>query len=257
MEKRYIDIHAHMQFSAYDADRAELLSRTKEQGVSVINVGTDLETSQAAILLAEEDEGLYATVALHPADGEQEFDRAAYEALAEHPKVVAIGECGLDYFHLSEDTARNQRELFIQHIEIANTLGKPLMLHIRSGKEGRSAYKDALDILREHAQVKGNVHFFAGSVEEAKEFIDLGFTISFTGVVTFTHDYDEVIRVVPLEMIMAETDCPFVTPAPYRGKRNEPLYVQEVYKVIARIKNLDEETVRQHILANAQRVFGV
>lgn len=257
MEKRYIDIHAHMQFSAYDADRAELLARTKSEGVQVINVGTDLETSQAAIVLAEENEELYATVALHPADGEQAFDRSAYEALAKHPKVVAIGECGLDYFHLSEDTARNQRELFIQHIEIANALGKPLMLHIRSGKEGRSAYKDALDILREHAQVKGNVHFFAGSVEEAKEFIDFGFTISFTGVITFTHDYDEVIRAVPLDMIMVETDCPFVTPAPYRGKRNEPLYVEQVYKAIARIKGLDKETVRQQILANAQRVFGV
>ena len=257
MEKRYIDIHAHMQFPAYDADRAELLSRTQSEGVQVINVGTDLAMSESAVALAEAHDGLYATVALHPADGEQVFDRPAYEALSKHPKVVAVGECGLDYFHLSEDTARSQRELFIQHIEIANTVGKPLMLHIRSGKEGRSAYKDALDILREYARVKGNVHFFAGTLEEAKEFIDLGFTISFTGVITFTKDYDEVIREIPLEMMMAETDAPYVTPAPFRGKRNEPIYVQEVYKAIARIKGLDEEAVRTQILANAQRVFGV
>ncbi len=254
---RYIDIHAHMQFSAYDADRTELLERTAHEGVSVINVGTDLVMSEAAVSLAEAHEGLYATVALHPADGEQEFDRPAYEALAKHLKVVAVGECGLDYFHLNEDTAKHQRELFIQHIEIANALKKPLMLHIRSGKEGRSAYKDALDILREHAQVKGNVHFFAGTLEEAKEFIEFGFTISFTGVITFTSDYDEVIRAIPLDMIMAETDCPFVTPAPFRGKRNEPMHVREVYKAIARIKGIDEEFLRMQIVTNAQRVFGL
>ena len=120
----------------------------------------------------------------------------------------------------------------------------------------RNAYKDAADILREHAKVKGDIHFFAGTWEEAQWFLELGFALSFTGVLTFTKDYDEVVRNTPLDMLMAETDCPFVAPAPFRGKRNEPIHVREVYKAIARIKGLDEETVRVQINSNAQRVFG-
>ncbi len=258
MKPHYIDIHAHAQFPAYDADRDEVIRRSLAEGVHMMNVGTDAETSRAAIELAERYDGLYAAVALHPTDApSEEFDPALYEQLAAHPKVRAIGECGLDYFHLDEEgTAEKQKEVFIQHVELANKLGKPLMLHIRSGS-GRSAYRDAAEIIRVHAKVKGDVHFFAGTWEEAQLFLELGFTLSFTGVLTFTHDYDEVVRTAPLGMILAETDCPFVTPAPHRGKRNEPVHVREVYKAIARIRGEDEEIVRLALRENARRVFGI
>ena len=167
----------------------------------------------------------------------------------QNPKVVGIGECGLDYYRLDSDSIEKQKEAFIAQIELANEFNKPLMLHIRQ------AYQDALAILKEHTKVKGNIHFFAGSLEEAKAFIELGFTLSFTGVITFTHDYDEVIKNIPLEMIMSETDAPYVAPVPYRGKRNEPVYVSEVVKRIAEIKNLPESEVAEAIISNARRVY--
>lgn len=275
MEPKYFDVHAHVNFKAYEEDRDEVLQRALSEGVYVMNVGTQKDTSLFAVEMAEKYEGLYAAIALHPIHtsasyhdtkelGEEGkaftsrgevFDPAYYEELARNPKVKAIGECGLDYYRLDVDTAEKQAKVFIQHIEIANKVGKPLMLHIRNGSD-RSAYKDAAQILKEHARVKGDVHFFAGSWEEAQLFLDMGFTLSFTGVLTFTHDYDEVVRKIPLDMILSETDCPYITPTPFRGKRNEPLHVREVVKAIARIKGEDEEKVRAQLVENAKRVFG-
>jgi len=133
------------------------------------------------------------------------------------------------------------------------------MLHIRHGVNHveHNAYFDALDLLKKHSKVKGDVHFFAGTKEEAKGFLDFGFTLSFTGVITFSHDYDEVIRNTPLDMIMSETDSPYVAPVPYRGKRNEPVYVKEVVKKIAEIKNFPESEVALALIANARRVFKI
>lgn len=277
---KYIDIHSHVQFAAYDADRGEVMKRAQESGTWMINVGTQRDTSEAAIKLAEQySEGVYATVGLHPihtansyhdtkelveegkafvSRGEQ-FDVSNYEKLARHPKVVAIGECGLDYYRLDADTAEKQKEAFVQQIELANTVRKPLMLHIRSalsGVEG-NAYKDVYELVKAHAKVKGDVHFFAGTWEEAKWFLDLGFTISFTGVITFADQYDEVVRNAPLDMILSETDSPYITPTPYRGKRNEPLYVKEVVQRIAQIKSLPLAKVEETLLANARRVFSL
>jgi TatD DNase family protein len=182
------------------------------------------------------------------------------------PKVVGIGECGLDYYRMEEGSIAQQKTAFIEQIELANEFGKPLMLHIRNnqkqelitGKESiPNAYMDALNILKKYSKVKGDVHFFAGSPAEAQAFLDFGFTLSFTGVITFTHDYDEVIKNTPLEMILSETDSPYVAPVPYRGKRNEPSYVKEVVKKIAEIKNLPEAEVAQALIRNAQRVFTI
>ncbi len=271
MEPKYIDIHSHVNFKAFDADREELIASTVAAGTWMMNVGTQRDTSQFAVDLAHKfDTGVYAAIALHPIHtsashhDEQElggegkaftsrgetFDPNFYETLGRDPKVLAIGECGLDYYRLEDESIVKQKDVFIKHIEVANALGKPLMLHIRQ------AYKDAYDILKTHATVKGDVHFFAGTWEEAKWFLDLGFTLSFTGVITFTHDYDEVVKNAPLDMIMSETDCPYVTPVPHRGKRNEPMYVEEVVKKIADIRGEDQEKVRLQILANAKRVFG-
>ena len=267
MEPKYFDVHAHVQFKAYDEDRDDAIARALDAGVHMMNVGTQKDTSKLAVELAEKfladgKPGLYAAIALHPVHTSKSH-HDFYEELARHDVVKAIGECGLDYYRLEENTVALQKEVFIKHIELAQKVGKPLMLHIRNGatgasaaNEGPNAYKDAIEILKQYPDVKGDVHFFAGDVEIAKEFLALGFTMSFTGVVTFTKDYDEVVRSIPLDMILSETDCPYITPTPFRGKRNEPMHVREIVKAIARIKGLDEEEVRAQLVQNAKRVFN-
>ncbi len=285
---KYFDAHTHVQFVAYDADREEVLARAKEAEVGMNLVGTQIDTSRAAVELAEKHDDVYASIALHPVHtskslhdtkelggegkaftsrGEQ-FDFDAYEKLAQSPKVIAIGECGLDYYRLEEDTKKVQTEVFLQHIELANKLNKPLMLHIRdsahqSGSDA-SAYLDSLEILKAHppsgragAKSPGDVHFFAGNWDIAKQFLDLGFTLSFTGVLTFTHDYDEVVRNTPMDMLLTETDAPYITPVPYRGQRNEPIHVREVVKAMARIKDVPEEEMAAQILLNSRRFIGL
>lgn len=285
MTIRYIDIHSHVNFTAFDADRDEVMARAKENETIVFNVGTQIDTSRKAVEMTDKYENTYAVIGLHPihtgvsyhdtkelGEGGKEFtsrgeifDKDAYRELLKNPKankkIVAIGECGLDYYRCDEKSIAKQKEAFVAQIEIANEFDKPLMLHIRNGSPGlpptaRNAYFDVLDLLKKYAKVKGDVHFFAGGLEETRAFLDFGFTLSFTGVITFTHDYDEVIKMIPLDMIMTETDAPYVPPVPYRGKRNEPAYVREVVKRIAEIKNLPEENVAQAIWANAKRVFG-
>jgi TatD DNase family protein len=268
-----------VNFVAYDSDREDVVARALAEKVWMINVGTQQDTSQDAIHLAEKyPEGVYAIIGLHPVhtdksfhdvkelgEGGKEFtsrgehfDHDFYLKLAAHPKVVAIGECGLDYFHLDADTKLRQKDIFEKHVRLAQEIGKPLMLHIRNGKDaGANAYADALEILKKYPKVTGDVHFFAGTVQEALAFIALGFSISFTGVITFTHDYDEVVRAIPLDKIMSETDCPYITPVPFRGKRNEPLHVREVVKKIAEIKRLDFETVRKQLVENARKMFKI
>jgi len=275
----YIDIHTHVNIAAFADDWREVTDRSLSAGVAHINVGTQIDTAQKAIEIAEVyTEGVYAIVGLHPVHtsksfhdpkelGEGEdakgftsrgevFDRDAYFAMASHKKVVAIGECGLDYYRLDADTLALQRSAFIEQIELANELGKPLMLHIRPGESG-DAYGDAWEILKTHAKVLGNVHFFAGTVDDAKRFFDIGYTISVTGVITFTKDYDEVVAYAPLDMIHGETDAPYVAPKPYRGQRNEPIHVREVYARIAEIKKADPEEVRMQLRENARRLFRV
>jgi len=284
---KFIDIHSHVHFIAFNEDRDEVIKRALDNDTWLINVGTQIDTSRHAVELANEyKEGVYAIVGLHPihtgasfhdekelGEGGKEFtsrgeifDKNAYREFLKDPKVVGIGECGLDYYRCDNESISKQKKAFIEQIELANEFNKPLMLHIRNnqkqelitGKEGEpNAYLDALDLLKKYAKVKGDVHFFAGSTEEAKAFLDFGFTLSFTGVITFTHDYDEVIKSTPLNMIMTETDCPYVAPVPYRGQRNEPLYVSEIVKRIALIKNLPEGEVAEAIIANAKRVFGI
>lgn len=280
MNPKYIDIHSHVNFKAFDEDRDEVIERALENDTWVINVGTQIDTSRKAVEMANRyKKGVYAIIGLHPihtgasyhdkkelgdegaeftSRGEN-FDKEKYRELLKDPKVVGIGECGLDYYRCDPEYVEKQKKNFIEQIELANEFGKPLMLHIRNNPADKSlnAYHDSLEILKKYAKVKGDVHFFAGSIEDAKAFLDFGFTLSFTGVITFTTDYDEVIKATPLDMIMTETDAPYVTPIPYRGKRNEPLYVKEVVKKIAQIKGLTEEETAQAVLTNAKRVFGI
>jgi len=265
MKVQYFDIHSHVHFPDYDADREAVIQRAHDAGIAMISVGTDLEVSRKAVELAEKHENMYAAIGLHPTHSRDEsIDMDAFKELASHPKTVAIGECGLDYYRLDEDSRQKQIEAFEKMIDIANEAGKPLMLHIRNSDRAasfqninRSAYKDAYEILKSRAKVKGNLHFYAGSIEETKPFLELGYTFSFTGVLTFTHDYDEVVRYIPIDRIMSETDCPFVTPVPHRGKRNEPYFVIEVVKAIARIKDQPQADVAKQLLENAQKFIRI
>ena len=254
----YIDAHSHLQFSSYDADRAEVVSRAHAAGVGVINVGTDLESSKKAIEYAHTYENMWAIVGLHPTDvADAVFDYNAFKEIASDPKVVAIGECGLDFFHSKPEDIDRQKAIFIDQIHLANELGKPLMLHVRNGKDGRSAYQEALILLREHVKVAASFHFFAGTKEDLKDILAAGYFVSFTGVLTFTKDYDELVKMVPEDRIMSETDAPFVSPAPYRGKRNEPAYVVEVAKAIARIRGVDEVSFSKTLVFNAKKFFNI
>jgi TatD DNase family protein len=153
-----------------------------------------------------------------------------------------------------------QKTIFEYHIDLALEVGKPLMLHVRPSKGTMDAYSDTLDVLEHHAKLsgnklKGNAHFFAGDKEVLKRFLNIGFTVAFTGVLTFTHDYDELVRYTPLDMIMAETDAPFVAPVPFRGQRNSPLYVPEVVKKIAELKAHSLKGVKEVLMANVLRNF--
>ena len=298
MEIKYIDIHSHLSFRDYQNDFKDVLKRMEDFGVATITIGTDLESSCEAVKIASENNNVWACIGAHPADERDfVFEEKDFAKLVKNPKVVAIGECGLDYFRLEDEFNKGlssrseagrgeslvefiqkekerQKKEFIKQIEFSIKYNKPLMLHIRdAGKifggetlgikkglssENISAYSDAYEILKKYdGKVKGNMHFFAGSLEWAKKFIDLGFTISFTGVITFARQYDEVIKNIPLDKIHAETDAPFVAPIPYRGKRNEPTYVIEVVKKIAEIRGEDLEAVRLQLLKNAMTVFGI
>lgn len=268
---KYFDAHTHVNFVAYKDDCEATILRAKDAEVGMNVVGTQFDTSKDAVALAEKYDNVYATIGLHPihtsksyhdekelGEGGKEFtsrgevfDMSAYRELGKSPRVIAVGECGLDYYRVDKGTKDVQVEAFVQQIELANTLGKPLMLHIRN------AYDDALEVIKAHAKVRGDVHFFAGDWNVAKKFLDIGFTLSFTGVITFTHDYDEVVKNAPLDMLLSETDAPYVTPVPHRGKRNEPAYVTQVVRQIAVIKGEDEEVVRAQIMRNVNRVFGV
>lgn len=273
---KFIDTHAHLNLSAFGEDFDDVAKKCEEESVSMINIGTSESSSLRAVELAEQYEHMYATVGLHPIytvsgvrDEDQDTDEAEvfnkdfYRPLLENKKVVGIGECGYDYFHTDKNSFAAQEENFIAQIELANEFNVPLMIHTRGPKKGqesptgRSVYADVYDTLRQYAKVSFNVHFYAGTFAEAERFFELGGTISFTGVVTFAKDYEEVVEKTPLELMHAETDCPYVAPVPYRGKRCEPWMVKEVYRKIAKLKKLDLETVRLQLLENAKRHYSL
>ena len=190
----------------------------------------------------------------------EEFDYDFYLNLAKNKKVVGIGECGLDYFRTSDESLKEkQKEVFIKHLKLAKEANKPIIIHCRN------AHDDLLKIL--HLAVKppsGVMHFFTGTLEQAKKYIGLGFYISFSGVITFpprkgeiVGAYDEIIKNIPLEKILVETDCPFVAPVPHRGKRNEPAYVKYVAQKIAEIRGVSFEKVTEQTTKNAKRLFGI
>jgi TatD DNase family protein len=278
---KYFDIHTHVNFKAFDEDRDAVIQRAIDSGTWMINVGTQVDTSRYAIELAHKyPEGVYACIGLHPIHTEESFhdedevsgpgfksraeifDKNIYREMLKDPKVVAIGECGLDYYHMDEKSIEKQKKVFIEQIELAQEFNKPLMLHIRNNStdHSRNAYFDVYELLKKYPGVKGVSHFFAGTVEDMKRFVEIGIYISFAGAITYKPkpeicDYISVIKETPLEMILTDTDAPYVAPVPYRGKRNEPSYVCEIVKKIAEIKGLTEEETAKTIFANAKRLF--
>lgn len=277
---KYIDAHAHMNFATYNEDCEEVIKRALDNDVWMMNVGTKAQTSQEAVEIAERyDEGVYAIIGLHPIHTNKSFhdkdelgdegtpfnskgdvwNNDFYKKLAESKKVVGVGECGLDYFRIEgneKEYKERQVKAFTSQIEFAIEHDLPLMIHCRE------AYADTLDILKSYQKdygekVRGNFHFYAGDTDIANQILDIGFTMSFTGVITFAKEYEKLVEFVPLDKMLSETDCPYVTPVPFRGQRNEPMYVREVVKKIAEIKGLEEDKVKKQLWENVRRQFGV
>ena len=279
---RFFDAHTHIHFAAYANDFRDVIDRALKKEVGMVLVGTQRDTSRAGVELAREySEGVYAAVGLHPihtgkswhdpeelGGGEnakgftsrgEDFDYDYYKALALDPRVVAIGECGLDYFRIEGDRKehiKKQKMTFESQIALSAEIKKPLMIHCRN------AFADLTEILRTtHYALRtsdpGLIHFMTGTPEDARALLDLGFSFAFGGVVTFTRDYDPVIREIPLDRILTETDAPYVAPAPYRGRRNEPAYIEETVKKLAELKGISVDDMAAASVANARRVFGI
>jgi len=263
MIPKYFDIHSHIHDREFDHDRKAVIERTLGNNIWTITVGTDRRSSQLATQLSKFYKNLFVSIGIHPTDDTDmtrgNFNEEYFSELVVQPEVVAIGECGLDYFRSkneSNDEKERQRNLFEAQLEFAVEHKLPLMIHCRN------AHDDMIDILsskkKEHGDaLRGNIHFFTADTQMAGKYFDLDFTVSFSGVITFTHDYDEVVAYAPVDRIMSETDCPYVAPVPYRGKRNEPLYVSEVADRIAEIRGGDTEETKKALVANALRIFNI
>jgi len=256
---KYFDIHAHLDMSVFDEDRGNLIKELQTKEIGVITIGIDKKSSYEAVALADKHKNIFATIGYHPIDAGEQFIASDFLELINHPKIVAIGECGLDFFRIkdeSQEEKTKQIKLFEKQINLAHQYSKPLMIHCRE------AHLEVLDILNSKKRelgekLRGNIHFFSGDVAIAKQYLNLDFNFSFGGVITFTDNYNEVVQFLPLDKIMSETDAPFVTPMPYRGQRNSPLYVKEVVKRIAKIKNIDFEEVRKSLVQNAIKAFSL
>ena len=265
MNARYVDAHCHLQFEQYAHDRAAVIEKMRTQKIAAVVVGCDLESSRAAVALAEAHEHLYAAVGLHPNQvGKEPFDEKMLRTLAAHPKVVALGECGLDFFRpaeVNDEVKRAQMEVLQKHVELATALGKPLIIHARPSKGTHDAYRDLIALLQKakvtHPKLSGDIHFFVGGEEEMRQLVALGCTVSFTAVITFARDYDAVISAAPGTSILAETDAPYVAPHARRGERNDPLAIIDVVLKIAEIRGEDPEIIRAALLANTLNMFSM
>lgn len=245
-----VDTHAHLNFSNFDRDRDDLIKETLNGGVWMINVGVNYELSGKAIKIAERyREGVYASVGLHPIYSEEGFLFDSYKNLIKSEKVVAIGEIGLDYKSEYMGFKKQQREVFLDQLSLAGEVNLPIIFHCRF------AHKDLIEILSKKDSLKGVIHCFAGDWKEAKRYLDMGFYIGFNGVV-FKLDLEEVIRKVPLDRVLLETDCPYLTP-PQESGRNEPLYIEHIIEKIAQVKGISHKEVAHKTTTNAKNLFNL
>lgn len=267
MNLKYIDAHAHLNFDRFDDDREDVIAQMQKEEVGAINVGIDVETSAASIELAGQYNHIWATVGCHPTEVDEDFDINLYRGLIEkdHADVVAVGECGFDYFRAANrgDKERQlQHDAFEAQIQLAITKDLPLVLHMRPQAGSMDAYKDGLDMLeyyaREHGdKLRGTAHFFVGDSRIAARFLDIGFYISATGVVTFDEDLERIFADLPTDRLLVETDAPFAAPDPHRGKRNSPLYIPDILTSLARITGTEEEKLSTQVLSSTRRLFSV
>ncbi len=273
-----IDTHSHLNFKAFEKDLGEVVKRTVAESIWTINVGTKYETSQKAAALAEKyGGGFFAAIGLHPIyaaaefvktktdpdEGEffireQEFDREKYKrlALSDSRRVVAIGEIGLDYYYKPKTTAKlqqfkeKQKQVFLQQLDLARELNLPLILHCRM------AHDDVIEILQSRGENKGVIHCFTGNLEQAKKYIEMGFSIGINGII-FKFNIDEIIKKIPLEKVVVETDCPYLTPTPESDKRNEPVFIKHTIQKIAELKEISFQEVAEATTQNAKTLFNI
>ena len=256
----FFDTHAHLDYPDYAADLADVVARAQAAGIEkIISIGTDLESSRRAIQLAEKYQNVYAVIGWHPSNAhEAPADiRAALRALAGHPKVVALGETGLDYHRLPPENEiaqykQKQAEIFQQQLEIAVEFGLNCVIH------QRDAFDDTLSQLKPFAgKVRGVFHCFGESVARMKQVLEIGSLVSFTGILTFKNGQNvrDTLAATPTDKFMLETDCPYLAPVPYRGKRCEPAYVREIAEVAAGVRNCSLEELSADTCETAHRFF--
>ena len=276
------DTHCHLQFKAYDDDRDDVIARCKEKNVILNIVGTQLDTSKAAIALAEANENMYASVGVHPIQRyivpvEEEdtsftsrgevFDEKVYsDLIASSDKVVAVGETGLDKYHIPKDKTGEeifnaQKETFMAHYRVAKKHNLPLVIHVRDAHEDMRRILDELP-----KPIRGTVHCFSGTKEDAEYYVNAGLHLGFTGIITFPpkktnpapqESLIEAVKNTPLDRILVETDAPFLAPQAHRGKRAEPWMVEECVKKVAELRHMSVDEVRELTTANARKLFNV
>lgn len=278
-----IDTHAHVNFRSFKDDAKETLQRALDAGVWVVNIGSQIDTSRQAIELANQfEQGVYAVVGLHPEHThsqyvdeeethfktrEEDFDINLYSELAKHPKVVGIGECGLDYYRFPDDKnihdqiKKKQIEVFKKQIHLAKEYDKALVVHSRPEKGSGELYDDMLNVFEEEKvnEMRFVVHSYTYTTEYLQKFLDIGAYVSFNGIITFdkTGNMEKLVKLAPLDKIILETDCPYLTPVPHRGKRNEPSYVKFVAEKLAQIKNLSLDETARMTTENAKKLFKI
>jgi len=269
-----IDTHAHINFSSFNKDREKVIKRSLDNDVWIINVGTNLKTSQEVVDIAERhSDGVYAAVGLHPInldtglvkikfdkeEGEnleKDFDYYKYKKLAQSKKVVAIGEIGLDYYWKPKTTSKKelfkqkQKDLLLKEIKLSKDLNLPIIFHCRM------AHDDLLEILKTQKGIRGVIHCFTGTWEQAKQYMEMGLYLGFNGII-FKLNSDEVIKKIPLKRILIETDCPYLPPPEFKNQRNEPLYVNYVGQRIAELKDISLEAVAETTTQNAKSLFNL
>lgn len=277
---KLIDTHSHVHFSAYKDDILDVLQRARAEGVAMITVGTLKKTSEEAVAFARQHEDVWASVGLHPnnihfippsedeGSGREDFDYEFYKQLAQDERVVAVGETGMDMFRIPdgfdrEQVIREQETVFRRHLDLCDELGKPVIIHCRD------AHDHITRILTEYITAgrlkrRGVMHCFTGTAEQAAPYLALGMYISIPGIVTFPpkkteaeNSLNAVTRMIPSDRIVVETDCPYLTPVPHRGERNEPSFVKFTAEHIAALRGVSFEEFAEQTTANARRLFNI